>query len=266
LFIFKNLNRTFMDPGKFRYWKLSKKDNVEFLSFENWTGVKVFYSTRVGGVSPYPFDSLNLHYGRGDELNNVRANRKRFFDAVSIKEESVVFTKQVHSNIVNVVTDFSENLTGDGLITNKKGIFLGIFTADCLAVFLNVPSQPLVGILHVGWRGAQKNIVKAGIRKISSLADISPEELEALFGPSIGPLYYEVGEDFLERFDRKYFIVKEEKFYLNMWEIVKDQLQSCGVKKIYVPGICSYSHPEIFYSYRREGKRVGENLGLIGIV
>jgi len=254
-----------MTSEDFMFWHLREKNGLKYLVFEGWNGVRVFYSTRIGGISPSPYDTLNLHFGRGDTHNNVKLNRKRFFDAVSIDEKDVVYTEQTHSDIVNIVRGSSKKLKGDGLITVKKGLFLGVFTADCLAVFLYCQSKKVIGVVHSGRRGAEKGIVKKGISELCETFDIKAENIEALFGPSIGPCCYKVGNDFQKRFNKRYLIEREKNLYLDMWRMVRDQLEESGVKKILVPEICSFSRNDFFYSYRKSGERVGENLGIIGV-
>ena len=252
------------NPG-FKFWTLEERNGLKFLSFEGWKGVKVFYSTRIGGVSPPPYDTLNLHFGRGDDMKNVKLNRGRFFEAVSVDERNVVYTKQIHSNIVNIVSELSEGLEGDGIITTKKDLYLGVFTADCLALFLYAPLKKIIAVFHIGRRGAERGIVKKGLESICGKFDIEPGDIETLFGPSIGPCCYEVGEEFLGRFDREYLIERENKIYLDMWKMVRVELKKNGVKKILVPELCSCSQNDLFFSYRRSGERVGENLGIIGM-
>jgi len=250
----------------FKFWRLKEKNCVVYLTFEGWKGVNVFYSTRIGGVSSPPYDTLNLHYGRGDDISNVKLNRKRFFNAVSINERNIVYTKQTHSDIVNIVNDSSEKLKGDGMITDRKSIVLGVFTADCIAVFFHSPINKIISIVHSGRAGAEKGIAKKGVDKMCEAFDIKAESIEALLGPSLGPCCYEVGKEFLKRFKREYLIERKKSIYLDMWKMVREQLEESGVKKILVPEICSCSLDNLFFSYRKSGEKTGENLGIIGMI
>ena len=249
----------------FKFWKLKEKDGVKYLSFEDWRGVRVLYSTRIGGVSPPPYETLNLHYGRGDSVNNVQTNRERFFKIVSVNEERVVYTKQIHSNIVNTVKGTSDRLIGDGLLTERKGLFLGVFTADCLALFFYCAHKEIIGLLHAGRKGIERGIAKKGVDKICGAFRLEAKNLEVLFGPSIGPCCYEIGDDLIMSSNRKYITKRGGSAYLDMWKMVKEQLEDSGVEKIHVPEICSCDMNELFFSFRKSGERVGENLGIIGM-
>lgn len=208
---------------------------------------------------------MNPHCGRGDSAINVRMNRERFFAAIRIDEEDVVFTKQVHSNIVNVIKNSKETLVGDGMVTRKQGVFLGLFTADCIAVFLYSSEFPVIGLIHIGRKGAERHIARKAVEKICKTFNLKSLNIEALFGPSIGPCCYEVGKDFEKRYKAEYLIKEKKHLYLDMWKMVKKQLNDSGLEKVFVPEICSYSRSDLFFSYRKYGERVGENLGIIGI-
>ncbi|TET24518.1 MAG: peptidoglycan editing factor PgeF [Candidatus Cloacimonadota bacterium] len=249
----------------FKFWRLKKESGITFLSFDVWNGVRVLYSTRNTGVSPKPFDSLNLYHGRGDGINNVRENKGRFFRAVSITQEDVVFTKQIRSDTITAVTDTRNNPVGDGLVSDTKGVFLGIFTADCVAVFLYSSVKHAVGVFHAGRKGVEKGICGKAIQIMCETYTINAGSIEALFGPSIGPCCYQVGREFEEKFDRQYLIKRGDGLYLDMWKCIHDELKQCSVNKILVPEICSCSRSDLFFSYRKSGAEVGENLGIIGM-
>ena len=254
-----------MDKKEFRFWRCKEKNGICYLLFDEWKGVEVYYSTRIGGVSPPPYNTLNLHNGRGDDRENVKLNRNKFFKIISLDKRDIVYTKQIHSDIVNIVREPFNKVVGDGMITDKEGLFLGVFTADCLAVFLYSHSKRVIGVVHSGRRGSEKGVVKKAVMKICTSFNIKAEDIEALFGPSIGPCCYEVGVELLDRFRGEYFVEKGKNIYLNIWNIVRDQLKECGVGKIFIPEICTYSRDDLFFSYRKSGERVGENLGIIGM-
>jgi YfiH family protein len=250
---------------KFKYWKIERREGVTFLSFRRWEGVDVFYSTRIGGISSPPFDSLNLHFGRGDKEENVLENRNRLYGVLGIRESSLVFTKQTHSDTIRIVYDTGRMEKGDGLLSNREGVFLAIFTADCPALFFCAPEEKVIGIVHSGWRGTNKNIAAIAVRSIGEVFGVKSHTLEVLLGPSLGPCCYRVGEEFLENFNKRYFKRVHSDLYFDIWSAIKDQLREAGVKKVYIPELCSSCEEDYFFSYRRSGERVGENLGIIGI-
>jgi YfiH family protein len=251
---------------RFHFWEIREKDGVVFLDFGAWAGVRVLYSTRIGGVSNPPFDSLNLHSGRGDAEQHVRENRRRFFGAVGVDEHRIAFTGQIHSSTVRAVDGCGDVAEGDGMITDRKGLFLGIFTADCLAIFLFAPHAPAIGAIHAGRKGLEASIIEKGIHALCDTYRVKPSSIEALGGPSIGPCCYEVGEELRHSFSGEYLTKRMNRLYLDLWSVAADQLADVGIRKMYLPEICSATHSDLFFSYRKSGKRVGENLGLIGMV
>lgn len=250
----------------FRFWELRKARELLYLDFSGWPGVRVLYSTRMGGVSPPPFDSLNLHFGRGDTRQCVDENRRRFFRAVGVDERQIVMSKQIHSSMVQEAKSGDRTLRGDGMITDHPGIFLGVFTADCPGIFLFAPHAHAIGVIHAGRRGLAASIVEKGVRVLCDTYQADPGSVEALCGPSIGPCCYEIGEEVRHLFAAKYVAERGGKLYLDLWSIAADQLARAGIKKAYMSRVCSVDHSDLFFSYRRSGEKVGENLGLIGMI
>ena len=126
------------------------------------SGVRHGFSTRIGGVSPAPWDSLNLGVGRGDDMDRVRENYRRFCAALGVDEHRAVLSKQVHEDNVRHVTaeDCGKGLfrdrdytSVDAMVTDTPGIPLVVFSADCNAVLLHDPVRKAIGACHAGWRG-----------------------------------------------------------------------------------------------------------------
>jgi YfiH family protein len=255
-----------MKCSNFTYWDLKQKGRVKYLEFNGWDNVRVYYSTRVGGVSPPPYDTLNLHAKRGDSLEDIESNREIFYRTINVDESNVVYTNQNHSAKVNVVNSKGKKIEGDGIITDKKHLFLAVFTADCIALFLYSSRVRVISLLHVGWKGAEKGIIERGVRKICKEYRVEPDGIEALLGPSIGPTCYQVGEGFRKRFGRDYVVEKEGRLYFDMWSMVEDRLKQTGISRSFSPHICTFLRNDLFFSYRKSGDKVGENIGVIGLV
>jgi YfiH family protein len=254
-----------MEKRDFAFWKLRETGSLIYLVFDGWHGVRVLYSTRVGGVSGPPFDTLNLHLGRGDESACVWENRGRFFEKVEIDPRLVIYTTQTHSSTINRIESPADSPQGDGMVTNQEGLYLGIFTADCQGIFLHAPEARVVGAIHAGREGLAGSIIGNGIRVMCEEYHLKPDSIEALLGPSIGPCCYEVGGELSGSFAGRYFEDRQGRIFLDLWRVAEDQLAGAGVQKVYSPHICNMDHPDLFFSYRRSGQRVGENLGLIGL-
>ena len=144
------------------------------------SGVRHGFSTRTGGVSPAPWDSLNLGVGRGDDMDRVRENYRRFCAVLGTDEHRAVLSKQVHEDNVRHVTaeDCGKGLfrerdytSVDAMITDTPDIPLVVFSADCGIILLYDPVRRAVGAAHAGWRGAAAGIVyrpSAGCRRPSA--------------------------------------------------------------------------------------------------
>ncbi len=161
---------------------------------------------------------------------------------------------------------------GDGILTARGAVGVGIYTADCVPVLLYEPRSGAVGAVHVGWRGALQGVVASALECLDGELGARPRDVVAAIGPSIGSCCYEVGLDVAGRFmeyrpDSGSFLrdTSGGKFILDLKNAVKGELESCGVEKIEVLGHCTKCSLD-FYSYRREGAGVGSQLSFIGLV
>lgn len=225
------------------------------------------FSTREGGVSRAKFATLNLGNGRGDDIDNIKENTRRFCKAVKISPHKLVHLGQIHSSNIAKVDrpGFIENT--DGVITDTEGIFLSVKTADCVPVLFYTPTAKVVGALHMGWRGIAKKIVENFIEKVVENYNVDPANLLVAIGPSIGKCCYEVKEDVLDRFDDSEIISKNNKFFLDLDTAVVNRLIKLGINssKIDIIELCTYCNPDRFFSYRRDGKTTGSMLSFIGL-
>jgi len=152
--------------------------------------------------------------------------------------------KQIHSDII-VDIDHTNNSIGDGIITGKKNVVLGIKIADCLPVFLF--NEQKIGMIHCGWQGI--------IKKITQKAKLLMGEYEYVLGACIRPCCYEVGDDIAELFKVQYenaVIIRENKYFVDLKAAVIEDL---GEDRLIGDlDLCTKCHPEYFYSYRRGDK------------
>ena len=162
------------------------------------------FSTRIGGVSPAPWDSLNLGVGRGDDMDRVRENYRRFCAALGVDEHRAVLSKQVHENNVRHVTaeDCGKGLfrdrdytSVDAMVTDTPGIPLVVFSADCGIILLHDPVHEAVGAAHAGWRGAACGIAYKTVRRMQELFGTDPGDLRAAIGAAIGLCCFETDAD-----------------------------------------------------------------------
>ena len=149
------------------------------------------------------------------------------------------------------------------MITQTLGLPLAVRSADCLPVFLYDEKQYGIGLVHVGWKGSQKNIVGQTIKLMNEQWQTNPKDIKAAFGPGIRSCCYEVGSEFQEFFPED-CIMRDNRHYLDLSQMTHDQLLSEGVEKtnIFDCGICTCCDSN-YFSFRREGNDAGRMISLI---
>jgi YfiH family protein len=223
-------------------------------------------STRFGGVSGETLD-LNLSFNVGDDPRNVQMNRKRFFSELGIAEERVAFPKQEHTDIVQICSVPVHYDHCDALVTGIKNTFLAVSIADCTPIMLYDPEKHVVAGIHAGWRGTSKKIVENAIQLMKQSYSIGPENIVAFIGPSAGVCCYEVGREVAALFPNECSIEKEHgKFMLDVKKANTLQLLANGVQEshIEVHPDCTIHNPH-YHSFRRDGKKSGRMLAVIGM-
>lgn len=214
--------------------------------------------TRRGGVSDWPYNSLNTSYTVGDRPENVAANLSKIKEAVGA--ERLVFMNQSHRDGILVLRQGHPDTQGevpsvDAVIADVPGIALLVKQADCQGVIISDPRKGVVANVHCGWRGNVRNILGGVVTRMKELFGCQGSDLLAAVGPSIGPCCAEfVGHEriFPELFKR--FMVREN--YFDLWAISCRQLVDAGLREenIEVAGICTRCRTDLFYSYRGEGR------------
>ena len=182
---------------------VNKKNELEYLTSSALEGAVHCFSTRFGGVSEGALASLNLGVHRGDRPANVRENYRRLGAAVGFDPKNTVFTKQVHSDIVQRVgrQDCGRGLVfpveeaRDGLVTDEPGVALTIFSADCTPVLLFDPVARAIGAAHAGWRGTAAGIAARTVEAMRREFGCRPENLRAAIGPCISQCCFETDSD-----------------------------------------------------------------------
>ena len=161
------------------------------------------FTTRHGGVSQGIYASLNLGKNRGDEEENVRENYRRVCAALGVDMGKLVFTGQVHGDLVRRVTaadagkglDRPVDYQVDGLMTNVPGLVLAVFTADCIPILLFDPVEKVVAAVHAGWRGTALGIAARAVEGMASQYGSQAENILAAIGPGISQCCFETHQD-----------------------------------------------------------------------
>lgn len=234
------------------------------------------FSARQGGVSPAPFDTLNMALHVGDDPAHVWENRRRYLAALGLDAERICTIRQVHgTEIVRAfrrdagrgARDYADALAdADAVVTNDSGVTLLLCYADCVPVLLYDPVHNATGLVHAGWKGTVQRIAAKTVERMGEEFGTSPSEVLAGIGPSIGAGCYTVGAEVAERFRTEFSAhaaelvrVQDEEIHLDLWAANSIQLVEAGVlaDNIDRADICTSCDRSFFYSYRATGGRTG---------
>lgn len=257
---------------------ITEKNGLRYFAFDSFPHDQVVQGiyTRLGGVSPSPWDSLNLGGLNGDSRENVIENRRRIFASAARPVESIFDVWQVHSAEV-ICTDQPRSLDtphrkADAIVTDRPEITLFMRFADCVPVFFYEPEKRVVAIAHAGWQGTVKNIVGQTVLAMQTRFGCRVEDIYAGIGPSIGADHYEVGEDVAERVksvlgERSHAVLRPAhgKYRLDLWQTNRELLERAGVRHIEIAGICTACHTEEWYSHRAEHGSTGRFGALLAL-
>jgi YfiH family protein len=195
------------------------------------------FSTRRGGVSGGPYESLNLGLLTEDERPRVEENRRRVALAAGADPERLSWPRQVHG--VRVVRATGRGEEADAIWTDEPGAGLVVVTADCLPVALaRTAEAPAVCLVHAGWRGLADGVVEAAVAALGA-------PVAAVVGPGIGPCCYEVGPEVAERFG-------ENGRTLDLRAIAERALRRAGVQQVAHVDLCTSCDEQRFFSHRRD--------------
>jgi YfiH family protein len=245
---------------------LQQHDNM--LGFAALSSPLLFHGifNRSGGISPAPWDSLNVSFGLGDDPGNVRANRAGIKKALSCSH--LVSARQIHgSQVYHLKENPGKDIEVDGydaLVTNVTGLGLMIQQADCQAVMLFDPEKKAVGIAHVGWRGSAAGIIAATVSAMHQAYATEAADLTAAISPSLGPCCAQF-VNFRSELPASLHGYQVRPHYFDFWTISRDQLRAAGVRPENVKSaeICTRCSRD-YFSYRRE-KKTGRFASVIGL-
>lgn len=225
----------------------------------DWPGVRCFCTTRAGGAGSAPYDTLNLGMKAGDDPATVDENRRRLRAAVP---SDPFWLAQVHGSRVLDADAPGDDRQADASVTATPGTVLAILTADCLPVVITDADARVLGAAHAGWRGLAGGVLENTLR---ALCDRHPRARgwRAWIAPGIGPAAFEVGSDVREAFapDGAAALAAfarragvPGKWMADLPRLAELRLRRAGVEQVIQSGLCTASHPELFFSYRRDGR------------
>jgi polyphenol oxidase len=251
---------------------------IRYFQFEQLgSGLTHAIFTRQGGVSPAPWDELNLGSTVGDDLERVRENRRLALETLGRDPASVYDVWQVHGVEVAIAeaprAPEAPHLQADAILTDRPGLTLMMRFADCVPILLHDPVRKVVGIAHAGWMGTVRGTVRFTVEAMQKRYCSSPVDIRAAIGPSIGPDHYEVSPDVVMQVRQTYgsdaerlLLVNADHIKLDQWAANRLLLERAGVRHIEVAELCTACHTEDWYSHRAENGRTGRFGTIIALV
>ncbi len=261
--------------------------NRSFLTIDSWMnrfpGLIAGITTKNDGMSRGSFQTLNLGFHVGDNINDVCLNRKKVSEIINFPLNKWVGAEQTHGTTVKQITkgdsgrgsiSYEQSFSStDGFYTNEVGILLTLCFADCVPLFFVAPGHRMVGAAHAGWKGTVGHIASRMI-KMWGKEGIKPEEIQVAIGPSICEKCYIVDhrvvnlvENSLEDVEGKpYNLISEGKYALDLRKLNKMILLKTGVpeQNITITEYCSSCDHDLFFSHRRDQGVTGRMLSFIG--
>ena len=236
------------------------------------------FSTRLGGVSPFPNNDLNLAGFDEDITQNIHENRRRFLAAIG-GDFDLATAWQVHGDAIKIVKDDNDVRNSeekfDGLISDLPGVLLGVKTADCVPVMMGDPKTGAFAAIHAGWRGTASSIVSKAVAKLRDVFGADSSDLVCAIGPAATCRSYEIGQDVIDVFranfdeGEKYLsATREGHALIDLIAANRDQLISNGVAPdaIFNAPFCTMERTDLFFSYRVEKKLYGKTGRLMSVV
>lgn len=220
----------------FQYELLQKQSQVIHGSF-----------TRYGGLSLFPFDSLNVGFEIGDQNETVQKNQELISNALGLKK--LLHGKQIHGSTIHIIKDLNENIPPcDALITRLTSVGLLIKHADCQAALIYDPKNQVIGNVHAGWRGSIQKIYTKTILKMYETFGSLAEDLLITISPSLGPDDAEF-INYKEELPLSFLPYQVKPSYFDFWKISKQELLEAGVleSNIEIAKISTFSNKDFFH-------------------
>jgi YfiH family protein len=236
-------------------------------------GVRAVFTTRVGGISAVPYDSLNLGDHVGDLPARVAANRALLRQALGGR---AIFLQQVHGSEVLALDAATEDgLQADACVTKEAGVACTIMVADCLPVLLATEEGAMVAAAHAGWRGLARGSNGMGVLESVQAAMNTRVRTIAWLGPCIGPTAFEVGPEVKAAFEAgqpdaaSLFVpTSAGKYLADLPGLERLRLKALGITEVYgndgSDAWCTVRNPSRFFSHRRDAGPAGNGFGTTG--
>ena len=246
-----------------------EQNGLRYYSFEKFSSaVRQAVFTRRGGVSPAPWQSLNLGGSVGDDPAHVVENRIRVFNAMGCDPASIHDVWLVHGTDIVYADEprplEQPSLRADIIFTDNPHVTLFMRFGDCVPILFHDPQKKVIGIAHAGWMGTVRGVVMSAVEGMQAHYGCKPENIVAGIGPSIGVDHYEVGENVITQFQELFKHDADQMLqsrngstYLDLWTANAIQLKNAGVEQIEISGVCTACHLDDWFSHRAEKGKTG---------
>ncbi len=237
------------------------------------------FGTRLGGVSQGPFRSLNFDPHGGDSRENILQNKLILGSALELDPDRIFLANQVHGDQVLILNEDPSDgaskfhhLDYDAILTQQKGVAIGVLTADCLPIMVYDPVQGVIGIVHSGWRGTCLNIMGNVVSKLRKVFNVEPDNIVVGLGPCIGDCCYEVDVKVVRSIKNstnrwKEFIrpLKANRYSLDLVGLNIHHLLQAGIPQTNIVRVnaCTACNSKIFFSHRASRGKTGRQLNFI---
>lgn len=238
--------------------------------FQHFASLSAVETTRQGGVSPAPFNSLNLGNFTDDLTENILENRRIVLTQLGFDLSKFTYVKQTHDDKI-LVTEKSEIQEGyDAIITNKKDLMIGVTVADCTPILIYDAENQVIAAIHAGWKGTVLQIVRKTLEKMQTHHNTNANHCFAYIGTCIDECDFEVGDEVATHFSEqhKVFYEKKQKYHVNLKKANEAQLLAFGIPKtqIEISPRSTASDIENYFSHRAEKGQTGRMMALIGMI
>jgi len=269
------------------HYQLKAQDTLKWGEFSHFSATGLVshgFSTRWGGISTAPYQTLNLGLHTGDNIEAVCENRRRFCGVFNLDLNRTVMAEQVHGEAIAVVTEeecgygalvYETAISQtDALITNIPGVPIMLFYADCVPVYFLDPENRVIGVAHAGWKGTVAHIGAKTVAMMGRIFGTKPDKCLAAIGPSIGPCCYEVDQFVYDQViaafpDGRQLLrpIRTGKWQFDLWAANQLQLEEIGIltQNIKIAKVCTSCNADMYYSYRAEHGKTGRMGALLAL-
>ncbi len=223
------------------------------------------FSTRLGGMSLPPWDTLNLGLSCGDRAESVLENRRRLLESLGLDPANLATAGQVHGVSIRSVSRPGHEPGCDALLTLSRGVVLAVATADCMSLLYSAPGA--VAAAHAGWRGAAAGLPAATLDALCAAGGVPPAAVRVAIGPCIRACCYEVGPDVARRFPASAVRTVDGRLHLDLPGAARVQLTDAGLpaEALEDVGACTCCERTRYFSHRRDAGLTGRHWGLAAL-